>query len=103
MMPAARRSKAALAQKGLFLVPVAVTSHSLATPLAMATRLFSVLMTPNVLLSSDSGRLFDLTSATIQLSNTVNKRLVPMPPRTRPRNSNGIEPPGRVVRMQDAA
>lgn len=103
MIPAASRSKAAPAQKGLFLVPVAVTSHSLTTPLAMATRLLSVLMTPNVLLSSDSGWFFDLTSATIQLSKTLNKRLVPMPPRTRPRKSSGIGPLGRVVRMQDVA
>ena len=72
-------------------VPVAATSHSLTTPLTMATRLLRVLMRPKVRERSPplSASLRSRKSVTIQLSKTVKSRLVATPPRARPTNSSG--------------
>lgn len=92
-----------LARKGDLRVPVAETSHSLATPLTMATTLLTVLINPKV---RDSSRPFSPSrrawkSVTIQLSKTLNSRLVPRPPSTRPAKSKGRL--GMVVSRHDRA
>ena len=80
-----------LATNGDFRVSVVDTSHSLSTPLAMATTLLRVLMSPKVRERStpfsSNRRLWE--SATIQLSKTLNRRLVPRPPKARPATRKG--------------
>lgn len=95
-------SNETLIPKGALLVPVSFTTHSLKTPLQIATMLFNVLILPNVPL-----RLFPYfsnsrawKSVTIQLSNTEKRREVETPPKMRPRKSRGREGE-RIVRRQD--
>lgn len=88
MKIAASPSTTTESPNGAFLVPATPTTHSLTTPLPIATTLFTVLMTPNVVPRSSPllSRRRARKSATIQLSNTLKSRLVPTPPRTRPAN-----------------
>lgn len=101
-----------LAKNGAFFVPDTETSHSLAMPLPIATRLLIMLIVPN---TSDKfpppcNPLAE-KSATIQLSKTLNKRLVLRPPNTLPRTSatpllpkNTIDPrDGKQVSRQERA
>ena len=99
----ATASSTALAANGAFRVPALETSHSLPTPLRIATTLLTVLMRANVRPRSPprapSPRAWK--SVTIQPSKTLKSRLVLTPPRTRPASSTGRD--GTVVRRQDAA
>jgi hypothetical protein len=100
----ATTTMAALAAKGAFADPAAPTSHSLTTPLMMATTLLTVLIRPKVRERSApfSARRRFPKSVTIQLSKTLKRRLVAKPPRTRPRNSSGRDVP-KAVRRHEAA
>lgn len=103
MKRAAIPSTTTQSPNGAFFVPAAPTTHSLTTPLPIATTLFTVLITPNVLPKSSPflSRNRARKSATIQLSNTLKSRLVPTPPKARPANRAGRL--GIVVRTQERA
>ena len=103
MKTAAIASTTTQSPNGAFLVRLMPTAHSLTTPLPMATTLFSVLMTPNVLsrLKPLLSRRLARKSATIQVSKTLNRRLVPTPPKMRPATRHVRL--GAVVRAHETA
>ena len=76
------------AMNGLTFVPVAATNPSPTTPLAIATREFSVVIMLNIalrlILLRSKPRLW--YSVTIQLSKALYMSVVLKPPRTRPTN-----------------
>jgi hypothetical protein len=84
----AMASRPALAINGAFLVPVNWTSHSLNTPDKIATILFIVVITPNMLLKLVPAwsKCLLWYSVTIQLSKAEYIKLVLNPPKTRPKN-----------------
>ena len=69
----ATQSTAALARNGALFVPLYSTSHSLKTPAAMATILFTVVIMPKMRLRlwPDFSRRRAWNSVTIQLSNAL--------------------------------
>lgn len=85
------------------MVPVTLTNHSLVTPLTMAVRLLTMLVVAYVLDRSHpcSTSLFFRKLVTIQLSKTLNRMLVLIPPRILPRKSKGTT--GTTVNTQDIA